>query len=683
MYISSIHIVGYRNFKDTTIEFNDGVNVIIGPNNSGKSNILRALRLVFDTKCRFRKLSVNDFHRPMTLEELKNHSPKIIVSATIKPSTNPEKEQDDDLRIIRMWLTKLDESYEARLSYIYELPSNEEEIFKEYVSKAKTEDEAWNIIEESFIRHYKYYLIGGDPKNRERADSDSLNGFDVQSLEALRNVESDLFNPKSALLKEVLSFYTDYEIKYSTYLSEDEKRKQQSIKKDEFHDNSETLIKHILSRLSTGRKQMLQYVSNTGASFHNASPDFKGELSEQDIYGALRLIVKYETGIDLPISHNGLGYNNLIYMSLLLAKIQADTDIKHNGVNAVVFPILIIEEPEAHLHPSLQYKFLKFLKTHQSSKVRQIFVSSHSSHIAAAVSLKEILCLHRDTKEKITISYPDKTFPNTEEGQKAKKYVQRFLDVTRCDMLFADKVILVEGLAEQLLLDVLSQYEGISLIDHHISVINVGGRYFRHFLNLFDKKASKDALPKKVLCLTDRDPVRKKKTDASFSSCYPYEFEKDNETFEYRQNPVIGMNEYVDHPNIMVSTQDATFGKTFEYDLILSNPNCTLLVIDGMTNAEDIKRVLLAETYEEAIGIFNEKSHSWRQDVSLSLENSTWEEKDKLLALKATFYLHSVNKGEQAFNLANVLSVNMEGPNKCICFNVPKYIKSGLKWLLK
>jgi len=682
MYIASLHIEGYRNFKDTIIEFNDGVNVIIGPNNSGKSNVLRALRLVFDTKCRFRKLTINDFHRPIELDELKKQSPRVVVSATIKPSIDPEREQDDDLRVIRMWLTKLDEAYEARLSYIFELPSNEEDNYKKYVGAATTTDEVWDIIEKYFIRHYKYYLIGGDHKNRERADSESLNSFDVQSLEALRNVESDLFNSKSALLKEVLSFYTDYEIKYSD-MTEDEKRQKQNEIKNRFHEGSKTVIDHLLSRLSKGKEQMLQYASKTGASFNNAEPDFKGELSEQDIYGALRLIVKYETGIDLPISHNGLGYNNLIYMSLLLAKIQADTDVRHMGENAVVFPILIIEEPEAHLHPSLQYKFLKFLKTHQSNKVRQIFVTSHSSQIAAAVSLKEIVCLHRLPDEKIAIAYPDRTFADTDEGVKSRKYVQRFLDATRCDMLFADKIILVEGIAEQLMLNVLSQYLGISLIDKHISVINIGGRYFQHFLSMFDTKTSIYAIPKKVLCLTDRDPVRKSKTGKTFSGCYPFEYDMDKAHFEYRQNPITSNPQYTGHPGIFISSQDAKFGKTFEYDLILHNPNLTMLVIDNMSNADDLKSVLECETYNDAVSIFKSKNYDWRTGIYEALEKSGWDEQEKLLALKATFYLHSIDKGEQAFNLSNVLSDNMEGPKECTCFNVPQYIKVGLEWLLK
>ena len=568
MYISKLIIKGYRNFANQTIEFNDGTNIIIGPNNGGKTNILRSLRLIFEPHCRFRRMTINDFHRPIDLMELKVHSPKIIITATLKPSKSPSNESEDDLRLIRMWLTKLDDDYEACLSYVFELPASYEDEYHQAMEAVADMDSAWNLIEDLFLRRYKYYIIGGQPSRMERADSDLLNGFDVQSLEALRNVENDLFSTRSYLLKEVLDFYIDYDIKNDNSLSKEEKEAKQKEVKEEFNQNSKTVIQQIIGRLKTGKQHMLNYADNTGASFNNAKPDFNGEMSEQDLYSALSIIVKYETGVDLPISHNGLGYNNLIYISLLLAKIQADTDIRRMGENAVIYPILIIEEPEAHLHPSMQYKFLSFLKNHQTNKVRQIFVSTHSTQIAAAVSLKEIICVQRDRKEKISIAYPYRTFPNTEEGKKSYKYVQRFLDATRCDMLFADKVIFVEGTAEQILLNVLAKYANKSLVDNHVCVVNVGGRYFQHFLKMFDTVNSPFAMNKRVLCLTDIDPMRRLIGQGSFTSCYPFEIGTD-EKYEFSQNPFVSPdNEFSQIPNILISSQDPKDGKTFEYDLI-------------------------------------------------------------------------------------------------------------------
>lgn len=685
MFISTLTIKGYRNFANQTIEFNDGTNMIIGPNNGGKTNILRSMRLIFEPHCRFRRMTINDFHRPVDLDELKAHSPKIIITATLKPSENTSNESEDDLRLIRMWLTKLDEDYEACLSYVFELPASYEDEYKETLNSATDADSAWNIIEELFLRRYKYYIVGGQPSRMERADSDLLNGFDVQSLEALRNVENDLFGSRSNLLKEVLDFYIDYDIKNNNSLSKEEKETKQKEVREEFKQNSATVIQHIIERLKTGKQQMLNYAENMGASFNNAKPDFNAEISEQDLYSALRIIVKYETGVDLPISHNGLGYNNLIYISLLLAKIQADADIRRMGANAVIYPILIIEEPEAHLHPSMQYKFLSFLKNHQTNKVRQIFVSTHSTQIAAAVSLKEIICVQRDRNEKINIAYPYRTFPDTDEGRKSYKYVQRFLDATRSDMLFADKVIFVEGTAEQILLNVLAKYTNESLVDNHVCIINVGGRYFQHFLRMFDTEHSPFSMNKRVLCLTDIDPMRRERGQGAFSSCYPYEIGTEGK-YEFTHNPfVISENEFSKNPNILISSQDPKEGKTFEYDMILHNPKCKMLIVDDMANHELLLQIMECKTYEEASAIFR-TAGAWRKRVLDALDNSDLSDEKKIVALTASLYLKSVKKGEYALELSNILEDNFENRKMGKQHNdfvVPSYIENGIKWLLK
>ncbi len=685
MYISSLKIQGYRNFKNQTIEFNDGINMVIGPNNGGKTNLFRALRLIYEPHCRFRRLSINDFHRPIALDELKAASPRIVITSTIKPSIIPNKESEDDLRLIRMWLTKLDDEYEAQLSYVFELPSQYEEEYCKSVSETTTENEVWNIIEQGFIRRYKYYIVGGDISKMEKVDSESLNRFDVQSLDALRNVEYDLVNSRNSLLKEVIDFYIDFEIRNNQALSNEEKETEQRKIREDFKLNSSAIINHLINRLRIGKEHMLKYASNTGASFNNATPDFNGDLSEQDLYSALRIIVRYQTGIELPISHNGLGYNNLIYISLLLAKIQADSDIKRMGENAIIYPILIIEEPEAHLHPSMQYKFLSFLRDNQTSKVRQIFVSTHSTQIASAVPLQELICVQRGKNEEISFAYPYKTFSNSEEGIKSYRYVQRFLDATRSDMLFADKVIFVEGIAEQLMLDVLARYCGHSITDNHVCIVNVGGRYFEHFLKMFNTRSSQYALNKRVLCLTDIDPTRKGKREKTFSKCYPFEMNIDNENYEYACNPFVGTDhEFSDVENILISHQDKTEGKTFEYDLLLHNPKCKWLITERMSNVSKLQELMDCNSFNDAKKIFG--NAEWRKQAIESLEKCTWTDDKKYRALIATLYLKSLGKGENALLLSSILSANYankDNPEKFHTFNVPEYIKNGLEWLLK
>lgn len=120
MYISNIYIENYRGFSDLSVDFKDGINILIGPNNSGKSNLLRALALIFDGKFR-KQLSVDDFYNGITLSTLKQHSPKIVVTVTLSQSDD-EDLMGDELVTVSSWLVKLEKPYSAKLQYEFFLP---------------------------------------------------------------------------------------------------------------------------------------------------------------------------------------------------------------------------------------------------------------------------------------------------------------------------------------------------------------------------------------------------------------------------------------------------------------------------------------------------------------------------------------------------------------------------------
>ena len=507
MYISGIEIKNFRSFDNINIDFHEGVNVLIGHNNSGKSNLLRALAIIFDRTVK-KQLSVEDFNNSLTIDSLKKQSPKIVITVRIKQSEN-EDLMTDELITVSNWLTKLEEPYEAKIQYEFFLPISEEKNYVDTVNKANNKEEIWNIIRSQFIRLYISKIWGGNPENQVPIDNDNLNKFDFQFLDAIRDVERDMFSGRNTLLKSVIDFFLDYDIKSDKNITEEEQKMKLQERKDIFSTHSSQLIKNIQERLDSGNQEILSYIEEIGASYDKSTPDFEGQLSESEIYTVLQLIVRQTTGMSIPITHNGLGYNNLIFMALLLSKMQADSDGEFLGSNAKVFPILAIEEPEAHLHPTMQNEFIKFLKNNiKDKKVKQIFITTHSTHISSSTNIDDIICLYK--KNDIgNVSYPGRILG--ENNIKSKKYVQRFLDATKSNMLFAEKIIFVEGLAEQLLLNIFAEYLGKSLEKNHVAVINVGGRYFEHFLHLFDSN-NKGAIDRKVSCITDLDPVRKCKT---------------------------------------------------------------------------------------------------------------------------------------------------------------------------
>jgi len=683
MYISKIQINNFRNFKNKEIVFNDGVNVIIGHNNAGKTNLIKAISLILDTESS-KRLGTDDFNKKITLEELKASPPKISISATINKG---EEETPDDLVTISNWLTKLDSSYEALLTYEFFLP---EKKLEEYIRKlAEITDatpnaieKAWKIVKHDFIRYYTYKIWGGEVTNQATADSESLQKFDFQFLDAIRDVERDMLTGRNTLLREVFDFFMDYEIKIDDDKTREEKHIEIKAKKELFSEKADILVKNLSERIEEGKQQILSYAKKTGASFNNAKPTFEGSISENEMYSVLKLIVEYESGIKIPATHNGLGYNNLIFMSLLLAKMQVNADVDYLDNNAKVFTALAIEEPEAHLHPAMQYKFLKFLNENKKEKkVRQIFVTTHSTQITSAVSLDEIICLHNEDGE-TSIGYPKKVFPE----DKNKKYVQRFLDATKSDMLFAQKILFVEGIAEQLLMSIFAGYIGKSLENNHVAVINIGGRYFEHFLHLFDG-SKENTISKKIVCITDRDPERKEKTKSSFKKCYPFEYNQDQAIFDYRTNPSADTYLKGTHQNITFFSPEISKGKTLEYELLMSNPTSRLLLTNSTSNRDELENLMTeieidGSTPQNLLDKLRDSVENTRIKDSINL-NTTLPDEEKKKSIIASRYLNSVGKGENALELSYILAKNLEkkGTDDFIEFNVPQYIRDAIEEL--
>jgi len=329
------------------------------------------------------------------------------------------------------------------------------------------------------------------------------------------------------------------------------------------------------------------------------------------------------------------------------------------GENAKTFPILLIEEPEAHLHPALQYNFLKFLKEEVKNQTfsRQIFITTHSTHITSAVGLKPIICLEKDESGKIFAKYPDKVFSESNEDQESKKYVERYLDATKSAMLFAKSVILVEGMAELLLIPVLAELIGCDLDRHHVSLVRVDSLTFKHFIKLYgagvDSERQKYALQKRVACIIDSDPAKleKRNDKKRWIECWPFEINQDPENYEYRE--VSGaVKNLLEQKNNSLNVEifyKKERGKTFEYDLAWDNYQSKLLITD---------EVEIVEVDE--------------------LKASNWVNEDKERAKYASsFLLHAKGrKGELAFELASRIQENKD--EKLI---LPDHIRKALEWV--
>jgi predicted ATP-dependent endonuclease of OLD family len=689
MYISGIKVKNYRSFKDLYIEFNQGLNVIIGHNNSGKTNLIKALQLVLARGIKERP-SIDDFCK-LNLDY--SEPPSIEISIFIKE----HDDKPDDKNVVYDWLIKDSPEYLAQLTYVFELPTKNHEDYKTQIEKCKNaagnyiQDDCLKLISKKFLSKYVIRMYGGLPSKQEKAESENLDRFDFQFLDAIRDAEKQMFYGNNTLLRDVLNYFLDYDLTNGQGFENLTAENIEALKQreSEFNAKSKELLEILIGRID--RDKILQYSSETGAD-KGGRPSFDAEITEQELLFALRLIVE-KSGFKLPIKNNGLGYNNLLFIALILAKMQMESS-SYMGDNAKVFPVLAIEEPEAHLHPSMQSKFLNFLNSNKQA--RQIFITSHSTHITSAIGLDSIVCLYDNVEGVSTVGYPGKVFSESSEDRDSKIYVQRFLDATKSNMLFANKLIFVEGLAEQLLIPCFAQYLNLedSLVNDHVGIISVDSRTFKHFLKLFayHEEDTPYAINKKVICITDADPSIKKNN--KWVAVFPFELDN-TENSKPLSSHVTDLKENFEsnYSNIFVYHPPIGVGKTLEYEICKENPQSSLLITSSFPtqnsahtpiNYQDVTSKFeldlngIIDEYRIKLGIEDINEN----EILSSIANCTWEnEIDKKKALIAAIYYKIVSsaKGEHAFYLEKNLRENFlkEGDAR-LDFNVPEYIVNAI-----
>lgn len=405
--------------------------------------------------------------------------------------------------------------------------------------------------------------------------------------------------------------------------------------------------------------------------------DVKAKLSVSDAY--VTEVKDTRSGFVVPLNHNGLGYNNLIniYMLIKLTEVQKGRDFK----------ILCLEEPEAHLHPAMQYKLFKYLKNldKKNELNQQIFVITHSSNISAVAGIDNMFMLSYERGEECSDCHQqslEEQFKDADrktEKNEAKQHLSKFLDVTRSDMLFADKVILVEGIAEKLLMPIFMDACGCSYEDEHISIVEIGGKHFEHFVELFNG----NAVNKKVLYITDRD--FKWIDDGKLKSFEAYQNEEVSHIKKLKDRFTI--------ENFHICTQTLG-GKTFEDELLLAN-------IDNSNIAKIFFKKAICDGLEDFFEKHNFDVTTWIADVEdidgrsrkvidrylkayneridAAPENEKFYEK----IIFAELFLHYAKskKGEVALSLLTDKALYNEDETTKIA--VPDYIQEGLKWLMQ
>ncbi len=211
------------------------------------------------------------------------------------------------------------------------------------------------------------------------------------------------------------------------------------------------------------------------------------ELRAVDLLkGSTKVMYAHDSGEELPEAHNGLGFSKLIFIVLqFVAFLEAYRKRQpHSGVE-----LLFLEEPEAHLHPQMQTVFIKNVNDYLKSKPDwnvQLVVTTHSSRVVAESGFSALRYFDAASG---SLDVKDlNTFRTSLEATDSDslRFLGQYMELHRCDMFFADKVIMVEGTVERLLLPEMIKRGASELQNEYVSIIEVGGAYAVKFRSLLE-----------------------------------------------------------------------------------------------------------------------------------------------------------------------------------------------------
>lgn len=476
MYLSNLTARNFRQFGDAEraleIAFNSGVSALVGRNDCGKSAVIDAIRYALLTRDQeFIRVQPEDFH------------------------IDKEGKQAGDI-FIRCKLSGLDDDEKGAFAEYLSYEGGDVSLFVNWTAKKLSEFPGTRRWIDVSVR----CGIDGAGPSLESSVRELLSST---YLRPLRDAEREMSPGRGSRLSQILasvpeigqgdpfseaSLPADHAavcclslLGLSDYL-------RYSVKKHPSLANAERAI----------NSQYLSSLSLTGDSLQGRIDITEGGTEKARLR---QILERLELGLLEASTGNvrgryGLGSNNLLYMACELLLLGREPD----GL-----PLLLIEEPEAHLHPQRQLRLMEFLTQAAKGKIKdtkrpvQVILSTHSPNLASKIPLPNMILLESSR----AFSLADE---HTRLDPGDYRFLERFLDVTKANLFFAHGVIIVEGDAEAILLPVLARLLGADFTEHGVSIVNVGATGLRRFSRIFqrrDETVPKLSVP--VACVADMD----------------------------------------------------------------------------------------------------------------------------------------------------------------------------------
>ena len=543
MQIYKIQVENFRLLKNFSIDIEEELSLVIGKNNTGKTSILSALDKFLN------RSDNNKFHFDDFNIDFKEELSELIIGDILDPDNYIEKgiklkifieyTETCNLENLSKVMMDLDpENNRIVLGFEYILPYNN------YIN-LKSDWENFKIKEEHKHEENDQYKAKGLYDFLADNFSNYFH-FQRKSIEINKDTQITNENNYIDLDKELISTKDIINFKYISArrdVANKDIDKTLSTQTSKIYEKTETkqrqneAVEVFKDKLSETDDQLSRIYVDLFHDIIAKVGDFGGikpNESEIEIISNLQhrellkgnttVVYKHDDHNKLPEHYNGLGYMNLIYMifeiEILIQEFKREKERKPADIN-----LLFIEEPEAHTHPQMQYVFIKNIKKLLREGIKredgecrklQYIITTHSSHIVADSDFDDVKYLKKNGCNSVDAKNLKDLKKDYDERSKEYHFLTQYLTISRAEIFFAEKVVLIEGDTERILIPTMmkkidieeaEKYKHIGekdpylpLLSQNISIIEVGA-----YSHIFDKFI--DFLGIKSLIITDLDAI--------------------------------------------------------------------------------------------------------------------------------------------------------------------------------
>ena len=719
MNIKFIDVLNFRKLKKCRIELSSKETLFVGANNSGKTSAMDALILFFKAKSRF---TTKDFtlsnwkdinsigekwistqkkeELDLSMEPWENYVPSIDVWLDVQPN---------EIHHVHHLIPTLDWTgglLGVRLRYE---PNSIEELYAEFVDKIKSSQaivssrksqngdfkmwpkDLWDFLDKRINSFFsvKTYLLNPElsdgvqklPDNGIPLESEAFNGLiKVDIINAQRGFSGT--NPEETEASNIKNLSSQLRNYYDKHLDPFENSTPDDVNalvaiqeaKKIFDTNLKDSFKSSLGELELLNYPGFGNPKITLSSKFNTVESLNHESSVQ--YS----LDENHPELSLPEKYNGLGYQNLISIIFKFIRfrdewMQVGKSYKQTSETPdsdfEPLHLVLIEEPEAHLHAQVQQVFINqaynVLRNNTNLKGNnkfstQLVISTHSNHIAHEVDFTSLRYFKRNLANNgeintSTVINLSETF-GTEDD--TTRFAIRYLKTTHCDVFFADAVILVEGPVERMLVPYFIKRH-TNLSNCYISILEIGGSHAHRLKPLIE------SLGIITLIIADIDSVHKKEEGGRWTKIQPEKqkgYKTGNDTLK---NWLPNVDDF---DKLVELTEEDKSHKSLPIKVAYQTP----LILDE----EESRTEVYPYTFEDSLVLENQsvfKAFSGATGLVKKMYEASMEPdiKDAAKKMYEAITAKSVKKAEFALEL-----LFLEEPDK---LKTPLYIKQGLDWL--